>query len=131
MKTYRIKVSTPQIVLTLMANIKVAAHEDFGQEFFPALRSIRDKYTYSHTHDNALLKDISQELAKADSVWTLKDAPAPGSTNAVTTMLKTMCTTVSTSIEQYGSSDDDNYTKSSLGASLDDKSMATSSTQGR
>ena len=30
MKTYGIEVSTPQIVLTLMANIKVAAQEDFG-----------------------------------------------------------------------------------------------------
>ena len=68
MKTYGIKVSTPQIVLTLMAKIKVAAREDFGQEFRPALQNIRAKYTYSHTHDNALLKDILQELAKADSV---------------------------------------------------------------
>ena len=30
MKTYGIEVFTPQIVLTLMANIKVAAREDFG-----------------------------------------------------------------------------------------------------
>ena len=33
------------------------------------------------------------ELAKADSVRTLKDAPAPGTTNKVTSALKTMVTT--------------------------------------
>ena len=67
MKTNGNKVSTPQIVLTLMANIEVAEREDFGQEFRPALHNIRMKYTYSHTHDNASLKEILQELAKADS----------------------------------------------------------------
>jgi hypothetical protein len=72
------------------------------------------KYKYSYTHDNASLKDILQELAKADSVRTLKDAPAPGTANAVTTMLKKMCTT-----GNYDSSDDNDYTESSLGASLD------------
>ena len=77
MKTYGIVVSTLQVLLTLMANIEVAAREDFGREFFPALQNIRVKYTYSHTHDNVLLRDILQELAKADSVRTLKDAPQP------------------------------------------------------
>ena len=76
MKLYGIKVSTPTIVLTLMANIKVAAREDFGKEFCPALQNIRTKYTYSYNHNDASLKDILQELAKADSVPTLKDAPA-------------------------------------------------------
>ena len=85
MKMYGIKVSTPQIVLTLMVNIEVAAQEDFGREFRPALQNIHAKYMYSHTHDNASLKDILQELAKADSFRTLKDAPAPGTANAVTT----------------------------------------------
>ena len=40
------------------------------------------------------LRDILQELAKADSVRTLKDAPAPGTDNAVTTMLEKMLTTL-------------------------------------
>ena len=45
MKTYGIDVSTPQVVLTLMANIEVAARKDFGREFRPALQNIRAKYT--------------------------------------------------------------------------------------
>jgi hypothetical protein len=45
MKMYGIKISTPQIVLTLMTNIKVAAREDFGQEFHPAQQNICAKYT--------------------------------------------------------------------------------------
>ena len=131
MKTYGIKISTPQIVLTLMANIKVTAREDFGREFRPDLQNISAKYTYSHTHDDASLKNILQELAKADSVQSLKDAPAPGTANAVTTMLKTMRTTVSTSSGKYNSSDEKDYTKLSLGVSSDDESMATSSTRRR
>ena len=51
MKTYGIEISTPQIVLTLMANIKAAAREDFGREFLPALQNRRARYTYSHTHN--------------------------------------------------------------------------------
>ena len=105
MKTYGIDVSTPQVVLTLMANIDVAARIDFGQEFRPALQNIRAKYTYSHTHDNVSLRDILQELAKAASVRTLKDAPDPGTANTVTTMLEKMCTT-----GNYNSSDNDDYT---------------------
>ena len=53
MKTYGIEISTPQVVLILMANIEVAAREDFRREFRPALQNIRVKYTYSHIHDNA------------------------------------------------------------------------------
>jgi hypothetical protein len=76
MKTYGIEiVSTPQIVLTLMANIDVAARKDFRREFRLALKNIRAKYTYSHTHNDVLQRDILQELAKAESVRTLKDAP--------------------------------------------------------
>ena len=54
-----------------MANIEVSAREDFGQEFRPALQNIRANYMYTYTHDNAMLKDILQDLAKEDSVWTL------------------------------------------------------------
>jgi hypothetical protein len=132
MKTYGIKIYTPQIALTLMANIEVAAREDLGRGFRPALQNIRAKYTYNHTHDDASLKDILQELAKADSVQTPKDAPAPGTTNAVTTMLETMRTMVATSSDRSDSSNND-YTESSLGASSDnddDESMATTSTRG-
>ena len=128
MKTYGIDVATPQVVLTLMANIEVAAHKDFGREFRPALQNICVKYTYSHTHNNVSLRDILQELAKADSVRTLKDAPAPGAANAITTMLKKMRTT-----GNYDSSNDNDYKESSLGASSDkdDELMATNSTRGR
>jgi hypothetical protein len=35
------------------------------------------KYTYNHVHDATLLQDIMKELAGADRVRKLKDAPAP------------------------------------------------------
>ena len=124
---YGINVSTPQVVLTIMANIELAARKAFGREFRPALQNILTKYTYSHTHDYVLLKEILQELAKANLVCTLKDAPTPSAVNAVTTILEKMHIT-----NNYDSSKDDDYTESSLGASSDDnESMAATSTCGR
>jgi hypothetical protein len=46
------------------------------------MQSIRTKYAYNYKHDNALLKVIKTELAKADSVQALKDAPTPGTATA-------------------------------------------------
>jgi hypothetical protein len=46
------------------------------------MQSICTKYAYNYKHDKASLKVIMTELAKADSVQTLKDAPAPGTANA-------------------------------------------------
>jgi hypothetical protein len=64
MKTYGINVSTPQVVLTLMANIEVAARKDFGHKFRPALQNIRTKYTYSHAHNDVLLRDYYRSWQK-------------------------------------------------------------------
>ena len=93
MASHGISIATSQIVLTLMANIDVASCKDFGREFRPALQNIREKYNYNHKHDGASLKVIMLELAKADSVRTLKDAPAPGTTNKVTSMPTKLVTT--------------------------------------
>jgi hypothetical protein len=40
------------------------------------------KYTYNHVHDATLLQDIMKELAGADGVCELKNAPAPGTGTA-------------------------------------------------
>ncbi len=46
------------------------------------MQAIRKKYTYNHIHDATLLQDIMKELAGADGVRKLKDAPAPGTGTA-------------------------------------------------
>ena len=66
----------------LLANIEMATKHKYGQEFQSAMQSICTKYAYKYKHDNALLKVIMTELAKADSVRTLKDAPTPGTATA-------------------------------------------------
>jgi hypothetical protein len=43
-----------------------------------AMQAICKKYMYNHVHDATLLQDIMKELAGADGVHELKDAPAPG-----------------------------------------------------
>jgi hypothetical protein len=78
MSAYGIEVGTPLIVLMLLANIKTATKHEYGWEFQSAMLSIRTKYAYNYKHDKVLLKVIMTELAKTDSVRTLKDTPAPG-----------------------------------------------------
>ena len=51
------------------------------------------KYKYSYNHEDAALKYILQEHAKANLVRTPKDAPVPGTANTATTMLKKTQTT--------------------------------------
>ncbi len=46
------------------------------------MKAIRKKYTYNHVHGATLLQDIMKELAGADGVRELKDAPAPGTVTA-------------------------------------------------
>jgi hypothetical protein len=47
-----------------------------------AVAGICNKYMYNHVHDATLLQDIMKELAGADRVRKLKDAPAPGTGTA-------------------------------------------------
>ncbi len=42
------------------------------------MQAICKKYTYNYVHDATLLQDVMKELAGADGVRELKDAPAPG-----------------------------------------------------
>jgi hypothetical protein len=47
------------------------------------MQTIRKKYPYNHQHDDQSLQDILKELAAADSVRNLQEAPEPESANAV------------------------------------------------
>jgi hypothetical protein len=62
----------------LLANIETATKSNYGREFCSAMHAKCKKYTYNHVHDATLLQFILKELAGADSVHVLKDAPAPG-----------------------------------------------------
>jgi hypothetical protein len=81
------------------------------------MHAIRKKYTYNHVHDATLLQTIITELAGADGVRALKDAPAPnaGTVHSVATsgsFLNSMMNIDSKS----------NYTESAYGASSDSSS---------
>ena len=84
-QSYGIKIDTAILVLTIFANIERAVPHEYGREFRPAMQAIRKKYNYDYQHDDASLTDILQELAAADSVRILKEAPEPeiGSAHAV------------------------------------------------
>ncbi len=75
---YGIVIGIPQLMLALLVNIKTATKSDYGCEFCLAMHAIRKKYTYNHVHDVTSLQFILKELAGADGVRVLKDAPALG-----------------------------------------------------
>ena len=84
MTAYGITVDDSQLALVLLANIDVVTGHDWGREFRPTLQTIRRKYAYNHAHDAASVAAILKELAGADGVRKLNDAPAPtGTANAV------------------------------------------------
>ncbi len=119
MATYGIVIGIPQLTLTLLANIKTATRSDYGGKFCSAMHAICKKYAYNHVHDATSLQTILMELAGADGVWALKDAPAP---NAMTgrsvansiSFLNTMMNNNTTTSE---------YNKSAYGASSNSGSL--------
>jgi hypothetical protein len=97
------------------------------------MQSICTKYAYNYKHDKALLKVIMTELAKAVSMGTLKDAPAPGTATANSVadtieQLKTM--TGNILCDCYDKYDKDNTVSdydTAYGATTDDSSINTKS----
>jgi hypothetical protein len=115
MATYGIVIGIPQLTLTLLANIETAAKSDYGREFRSAMHAIRKKYAYNHLHDATSLQTILTELAGADGVRALRDAPAPnaGTAHSVAksvSFLNSMMLNSDTGSE---------YTESAYGASSD------------
>jgi hypothetical protein len=82
MAMYGIVIGIPQLMLTLLANIETATKSNYGREFCSAMHAIHKKYTCNHVHDATLLQFILKELAGANGVQVLKDAPAPGTGTA-------------------------------------------------
>ncbi len=114
MATYGIVIGIPQLTLTLLANIKMATKSDYGQEFGSAMHAIHKKYTYNHVHDATLLQTILTELAGANRVRALKDAPASNAGTA-----HSVANSVSFLNSMMNIDSESDYTKSAYGASSD------------
>jgi hypothetical protein len=82
MATYGITIGIPQLVLMLLANNESAMKSKYCHEFRWAMHAIHKKYTYNHVHNAASLQTILTELAGANGVWVLKDAPIPSAGTA-------------------------------------------------
>jgi hypothetical protein len=95
------------------------------------MQSIHTKYAYNYKHDEASLKVIMTELAKADSMRTLKDAPAPGTAtaNSVADTIKQLTTMTGDILHDcYDKYDKDNTVSdydTAHGATTDDSSTDT------
>ena len=67
----------------------MATQNEYGREFRTTMQVIRKKYKYNNVHTTDSIKCIITELANADSIRILKEAPAPneiaprGSANVV------------------------------------------------
>ncbi len=82
MATYDIVIGVPQLVLTLLANVETATKANYSHEFCSVMHVISKKYTYNHVHNAISLQIILTELADANGVRVLKDAPAPSAGTA-------------------------------------------------
>ena len=85
---YGIIVHDDMIANIVLAEADEAAREEWGREIGTAMDKIRLRYGYDHPHDATSLAAMLRELAAADAVRTLLDAPAPthepvGHANAV------------------------------------------------
>jgi hypothetical protein len=102
----------PQLMLMLLANIKMATKSNYGQKICSAMHAICKKYTYNHMHDATLLQVILKELTRANSIWYIKDAlpPGTGTVHLVTEL-------VSYLQEMMGEDTNSAYTKSAYGVS--------------
>ncbi len=114
MAMYGIVIGIPQLTLKLLANIKTATKSDYGHKFCLAMHAIRKKYTYNHVHDATLLQTISMELAGANGVRALKDAPAPNAGTA-----HSVANSVSFLNTMMNGNTDSEYTESAYSASSD------------
>jgi hypothetical protein len=115
MATNGIVIGIPQLTLTLLANIETATKSDYGREFRSAMHAICKKYAYNHVHDATSLQTILTELAGADGVRALRDAPAPNAGTA-----HSVANSVSFLNSMMLNSDTDlEYTESAYGASSD------------
>jgi hypothetical protein len=115
MATYGIVIGIPQLTLTLLTNIETATKADYGREFRSAMHDIYKKYAYNHVHDVTSLQTILTELAGADGVRALRDAPAPNAGTA-----HSVANWVSFLNSMMLNSDADlEYTESAYGASSD------------
>ncbi len=114
---YGIAIGIPQLMLTLLANIEMATKSDYRCNFHSAMHAICKKYTYNHVHDMTLLQIILKELAGANGVQVLKDAPAPGTG---TTQL--VAKSVSYLKAMMGEDTDSAYTKLAYNVSSDSNS---------
>ena len=127
MATYGISIGVPQLVLTLLANIESATKAEYGHEFRSAMHAIRKKYAYNHVHDATSLQEILHELAGADGVRVLKDAPAPspGSAHSVADSVSFLHSLMD------GNDSDSEYTESAYGTTSDSSSSEERKPRGR
>jgi hypothetical protein len=119
MATYGIAIGIPQLVLMLLANIETATKSKYGHKFCSAMHAICKKYTYNYVHDAASLQTILTELAGANGVRFLKDAPAPSAGTAhfvanLVSFLHSMMDRGDTNLE---------YTESTYGATSTSESL--------
>lgn len=119
LRTYGINMDDTQIALIIIANVEAAATHEYGEEFKIALQTIRRRYNYSHVHDTASIAVILAELAAADAVRQLKDAPAPskGTANAVAEQFSAFAQLLQGAT--YGTSSDDDGTAAAASDSDD------------
>ena len=74
MQYYGITVGADHITLVILSNIDLAAREEWGSNFKPALQAIRQQYSYNYVNTDKTIATTLKGLAGADTVRKLKEA---------------------------------------------------------
>jgi hypothetical protein len=66
--SYGINIDNTQLAIVFIANIDIAASNNWGCEFRPALQTIRRKFPPNHVHDTSSIAAMFTKLAGANCV---------------------------------------------------------------
>jgi hypothetical protein len=108
----------------LLHQIEQAQKEDWGRDFRPCVQTLRKSYPYTYVHDDASIANMLAELAGADAVRNLAEAPTslPERANAVSAVMSSILR----NSEAFETDDDEDTTEyASAVASESDSSVET------
>ena len=105
----------------LLHQLEQAQREEWGRDFRSCMQNLRKSYPYTHVHDDASIAAILHEVAGADAVRNLSEAPTslPERAHAVNSLVSSILR----SAAEY-ETDDDTVTEQASAVASDSDSSA-------
>jgi hypothetical protein len=105
----------------LLHQLELAQREEWGRDFRSCMQTLRKSYPYTHVHDDASIAAILHEMAGADAVRNLSEAPTAITEHA--NAVNSLMSTILRQAEEYAT-DDDTATEQASAVTSDSESSA-------